>query len=115
MKQQSKGLKLGQTCGHPKIAIFVQKYKKQPKTSQNSLFLAVFWSKRRDSNPRSPVPETGAIPPSLRLEIINRLCLFTLNVDFFALILYQSLSGLSRDFLRDAIAKKVGLGYNKGK
>ena len=26
------------------------------------------WSKRRDSNPRSPVPETGAIPPSLRLE-----------------------------------------------
>ena len=28
-----------------------------------------FWSKRRDSNPRSPVPETGAIPPSLRLEI----------------------------------------------
>ena len=27
-----------------------------------------FWSKRRDSNPRSPVPETGAIPPSLRLE-----------------------------------------------
>ena len=29
----------------------------------------IFWSKRRDSNPRSPVPETGAIPPSLRLEI----------------------------------------------
>ena len=27
-----------------------------------------FWSKRRDSNPRSPVPETGAIPPSLRLD-----------------------------------------------
>ena len=33
----------------------------------------------------------------------------------FALLLYQRESGLSRDFLRDAIAKKVGLGYNKGK
>ena len=31
----------------------------------------IIWSKRRDSNPRSPVPETGAIPPSLRLEINN--------------------------------------------
>ena len=30
-----------------------------------------FWSKRRDSNPRSPVPETGAIPPSLRLDFEN--------------------------------------------
>ena len=29
----------------------------------------IFWSKRRDSNPRSPVPETGAIPPSLRLDV----------------------------------------------
>ena len=29
------------------------------------------WSKRRDSNPRSPVPETGAIPPSLRLDVYN--------------------------------------------
>ena len=25
MKQQSKGSKFGQTCGHPKIVIFVQK------------------------------------------------------------------------------------------
>ena len=30
---------------------------------------APLWSKRQDSNLRSPVPETGAIPPSLRLEI----------------------------------------------
>ena len=46
------------------------------------------WSKRRDSNPRSPVPETGAIPPSLRLEIVN--------TSFFATrILYHNESLLS--------------------
>ena len=42
MKQQSKGSKLGQTCGHPEIAIFVQKYKKQPKTSQKWLVFGCF-------------------------------------------------------------------------
>ena len=29
-----------------------------------------FWSKWRDSNSRPPVPETGALPPALHLEII---------------------------------------------
>ena len=40
-----------------------------PKTMKKDRQKRSFWSKRRDSNPRSPVPETGAIPPSLRLEI----------------------------------------------
>ena len=39
-----------------------------PKTMKKDRQKRSFWSKRRDSNPRSPVPETGAIPPSLRLE-----------------------------------------------
>ena len=42
MKQQSKGSKLGQTCGHPKIAILCKKYKKQPKTSQKRLVFGCF-------------------------------------------------------------------------
>ena len=42
MKQQSKGSKLGQTCGHPKIAILCIKYKKQPKTSQKWLVFGCF-------------------------------------------------------------------------
>ena len=42
MKQQSKGSKLGQTCGHPKIAVLCKKYKKQPKTSQKWLVFGCF-------------------------------------------------------------------------
>ena len=30
-----------------------------------------FWSKWRDSNSRPPVPETGALPAALHLEILN--------------------------------------------
>ena len=41
---------------------FGEKYiEKQPKTSQNSLFSAVFWSKCGDSNSRPPVPEAEKI------------------------------------------------------
>ena len=49
---------------------------KQPKTSQNSLFLAVFWSKWQDSNLRSHRPERCAIPPSLHLEMVKILNFF---------------------------------------
>ena len=53
---------------------FCEKHiEKQPETSQNSLFSAVFWSKWRDSNSRPPVPETGALPAALHL-VINRIC-----------------------------------------
>ena len=51
---------------------FCGKYiEKQPKTSQNGLFLAVFWSKWQDSNLRSHRPERCAIPPSLHLEMVK--------------------------------------------
>ena len=45
---------------------------KQKKICRKSIS-SFTWSKRRDSNPRSPVPETGAIPPSLRLDDENKL------------------------------------------
>ena len=51
---------------------FWAKYKeKQPKTSQNGLFSAVFWSKWQDSNLRSHRPERCAIPPSLHLDVVK--------------------------------------------
>ena len=51
---------------------FCGKYiEKQPKTSKNSLFSAVFWSKWQDSNLRSHRPERCAIPPSLHLEMVK--------------------------------------------
>ena len=49
---------------------------KQPKTSKNSLFSAVFWSKWQDSNLRSHRPERCAIPPSLHLEMVKILDFF---------------------------------------
>ena len=53
---------------------FCGKYiEKQPKTSQNSLFSAVFWSKWRDSNSRPPVPETGALPTALHLDLVKNM------------------------------------------
>ena len=56
---------------------FCGKYiENQPKTSQNSLFSAVFWSKWRDSNLRSHRPERCAIPPSLHLEMVKILDFF---------------------------------------
>ena len=51
---------------------FCEKYiEKQPKTSQNGLFSAVFWSKWQDSNLRSHRPERCAIPPSLHLDVVK--------------------------------------------
>ena len=51
---------------------FCEKYiEKQPKTSQNGLFSAAFWSKWQDSNLRSHRPERCAIPPSLHLEMVK--------------------------------------------
>ena len=56
---------------------FCEKYiEKQPKTSKNSLFSAVFWSKWQDSNLRSHRPERCAIPPSLHLEMVKLLDFF---------------------------------------
>ena len=56
---------------------FCEKYiEKQPKTSQNNLFSAVFWSKWQDSNLRSHRPERCAIPPSLHLEMVKLLDFF---------------------------------------
>ena len=56
---------------------FYGKYiEKQPKTSQNGLFSAVFWSKWQDSNLRSHRPERCAIPPSLHLEMVKLLDFF---------------------------------------
>ena len=51
---------------------FCEKHiEKQPKTSQNGLFSAVFWSKWQDSNLRSHRPERCAIPPSLHLDVVK--------------------------------------------
>ncbi len=45
----------------------IEKSRKQVK---NGLFSAVFWSKWRDSNSRPPVPETGALPTALHLDLV---------------------------------------------
>ena len=42
MKNPIKSPKFRQTCGQQKTADFVENIEKQPKTSQNSLFSAVF-------------------------------------------------------------------------
>ena len=39
------------------------------KTQITARAICVFWSKWRDSNSRPPVPETGALPTALHLEI----------------------------------------------
>ena len=41
---------------------------KEKESHMDSLFL--FWSKCGDSNSRPPVPETGALPTALHLELI---------------------------------------------
>ncbi len=43
---------------------------KSQKQVKNGLFSAVFWSKWRDSNSRPPVPETGALPTALHLDLV---------------------------------------------
>ena len=72
MKNPIKSQKIRRTCGQLKTADFYGKHiEKQPKTSQNSLFSAVFWSKWQDSNLRSHRPERCAIPPSLHLDVVK--------------------------------------------
>ena len=46
----------------------IEKSRKQVK---NGSFSADFWSKWRDSNSRPPVPETGALPTALHLEMVK--------------------------------------------
>ena len=48
----------------------IEKSRKQVK---NGSFSAVFWSKWRDSNSRPPVPETGALPTALHLEMVKNM------------------------------------------
>ena len=68
-----------------------------------------FWSKRQDLNLRSPVPETGAIPPSLRLEISK------LKVEngklkvVFAVVSYVVNPTFLTDLCRGKIAKKTSV------
>ena len=44
--------------------------KNSRKQVKNGSFSAVFWSKWRDSNSRPPVPETGALPTALHLDLV---------------------------------------------
>ena len=48
----------------------IEKSRKQVK---NGSFSADFWSKWRDSNSRPPVPETGALPTALHLEMVKNI------------------------------------------
>ena len=48
----------------------IEKSRKQVK---NGSFSADFWSKWRDSNSRPPVPETGALPTALHLEMVKNM------------------------------------------
>ena len=47
--------------------------KNSRKQVKNGSFSAVFWSKWRDSNSRPPVPETGALPTALHLEMVKNM------------------------------------------
>ena len=47
--------------------------KNSRKQVKNGSFSAVFWSKWRDSNSRPPVPETGALPTALHLEMMKNI------------------------------------------
>ena len=49
-------------------ATCIEKSRKQVK---NGSFSADFWSKCGDSNSRPPVPETGALPTALHLEMVK--------------------------------------------
>ena len=44
--------------------------KNSRKQVKNGSFSADFWSKWRDSNSRPPVPETGALPTALHLDLV---------------------------------------------
>ena len=61
-----------------------------------------FWSKRRDLNPRSPVPETGAIPPSLRLEFASWKLSAKQNFHKIAYLFYHIITGLSSIFAENS-------------
>ena len=47
--------------------------KNSRKQVKNGSFSAIFWSKWRDSNSRPPVPETGALPTALHLEMVKNM------------------------------------------
>ena len=58
----------------------------QPKRKNNRQpqgLSVIFWSKWRDSNSRPPVPETGALPTALHLDLICFIafvCVFSLSL-----------------------------------
>ena len=51
-------------------AVMICHYSVMDKKSRINM-IRLFWSKCGDSNSRPPVPETGALPTALHLEIIN--------------------------------------------
>ena len=71
--QQSKVRNLGKHVVIPKSSNLCKMYRKKPKTSQKWLVFGCFWSKWRDSNSRPPVPETGALPTALHLEMVKNI------------------------------------------
>ena len=72
-KQQSKVRNLGKHVVTPKSSFLCEMYRKSRKQVKNGSFSAVFWSKWRDSNSRPPVPETGALPTALHLEMVKNM------------------------------------------
>ena len=56
-----------------KSSFLCKMYKKSRKQVKNGSFSADFWSKWRDSNSRPPVPETGALPTALHLEMVKNM------------------------------------------
>ena len=70
MTQQSNVRNLGKHVVTPKSSFCAKCIEKSRKQVKNGSFSADFWSKCGDSNSRPPVPETGALPTALHLEII---------------------------------------------
>ena len=54
----------------PNRKIYAKCIEKSRKQVKNGSFSADFWSKWRDSNSRPPVPETGALPTALHLDLV---------------------------------------------
>ena len=57
----------------PKRHFCAKSIKNSQKQVKNGSFSAVFWSKWRDSNSRPPVPETGALPTALHLDLVKNM------------------------------------------
>ena len=55
----------------PNCHFCAKSIKNSRKQVKNGSFSAIFWSKWRDSNSRPPVPETGALPTALHLEMVK--------------------------------------------